>query len=862
MHTLFSRFISILGLLLMTSGVAAANGLEVASVKITKGEEVDIPVMYTTQLECLGFQTEVALPTGLSFVAPNAYLPEGSAGSAMIGSQLNGDVLKVAGFTTGEPYPSSGVLFYLKIKAADDFMQGSISFSNTVLSDKEHREFPLPVYTVSVTSDLPDVESVTLSASSLELKVGQSQTLTATVAPSAVADMPVSWTSSDSQVVTVEGGVVTAVSIGTATVTASCGGKSATCTVSVVRTPVESISLSATSWEGLVGDSFKLTATVLPAGATDPSVAWSSSDETVAKVESDGTVTALAVGSAVITATSDGKSATCQVNVVRPSVQSISLSQEKWEGHAGDSFKLTATTLPEDAEDATVIWSSSAAGVATVGTDGTVTAVAVGSAVITASCGSVSASCQVTVLPYVVETISLSLDKWEAKVGESVKLTATVLPENATDKGVVWSSASDAVAKVDQEGYVTAVAVGETVITATAADGSGVKAECKVTVVKTPVAEIKLSASEWSGKVGESVKLTATVLPENATDKGVVWSSASDAVAKVDQEGYVTAVAVGETVITATAADGSGVKAECKVTVVKTPVAEIKLSASEWSGKVGESVKLTATVSPDNATDKGVVWSSASEDVAKVDQEGNVTAVAIGETVITATAADGSGVKAECKVSIVKTPVEKIELSASEWSGHVGDSFTLSAKVLPEDASDKTLSWSSSDAAVAAVSADGVVSALAIGEAVITVSSSEGVSASCVVKVTPILVESISLNPESWSGVEGETFEITVTILPENATDKAVVWSSSDENVAKVNESGVVNVLKDGQCVITATAADGSGLTADCSVNSVSGVEAIMGAECAAFDVYSKDGMLLRRGADREYLRSLTPDIY
>ncbi|MDE6379854.1 MAG: Ig-like domain-containing protein [Muribaculaceae bacterium] len=777
MHTLVSRLVSVLCLLILTSGASAANTLEVSSVRITVGDELDIPVKYQADEDFVGFQTEVTLPDGLVFSAPNAYVAAENAGSPTVNSNLVGSVLKVAGFTTGDPYPASGVLFYLKVKASDSFVGGNILISNTLFSNKEHKEVAFPDVTVQASSDLPDVESVTLSASSLELKVGQSQTLTATVAPSAVADMPVSWTSSDSQVVTVEGGVVTAVSIGSATVTASCGGQSATCTVSVVRTPVESISLSATSWEGLVGDSFKLTATVLPADATDPAVAWSSSDATVAKVESDGTVTALAIGSAVITATSDGKSATCQVNVVRPYVRSISLSQEKWEGHAGDSFKLTATILPEDAADATVTWSSSAAGVATVGTDGTVTAVAVGSAVITASCGNVSASCQVTVLPYMVETISLSLDKWEAKVGESVKLSATVLPENATDKGVVWSSASDAVAKVDQEGYVTAVAIGETVITATAADGSGVKAECKVTIVKTPVEKIELSASEWSGKVGETVK-------------------------------------------------------------------------------------LKAAVSPDNATDKGVVWSSASDDVAKVDQEGNVTAVAIGETVITATAADGSGVKAECKVTIVKTPVEKIELSSSEWSGHVGDSFTLSAKVLPEDASDKTLSWSSSDVAVASVSADGVVSALAIGEAVITVSSSEGVSASCAVKVTPILVESISLNPESWSGVEGETFEITVTILPENATDKAVVWSSSDEDVAKVSDAGVVTVLKEGQCVITATAADGSGLTADCSVNSVSGVEAIMGAECAAFDVYSKDGILLRRGADREYLRSLTPDVY
>ena len=170
-------------------------------------------------------------------------------------------------------------------------------------------------------------------------------------------------------------------------------------------------------------------------------------------------------------------------------------------------------------------------------------------------------------------------------IGKTVQLTPTIEPNNATNKNVVWSSSNTAVATVSETGLVNAVGSGTATITATAADGSGVTASCEVTV-KIPVTSITLdTTSEVLTAMGQTIQLTPTVLPDNATDKTVTWSSSNPAVATVSDTGLVTAVGDGTATITATAADGSGVTATCEVTVI-TPMeatfngSNAKLSAS------------------------------------------------------------------------------------------------------------------------------------------------------------------------------------------------------------------------------------------------------------------------------------------
>lgn len=427
--------------------------------------------------------------------------------------------------------------------------------------------------TCSVTVGPVEVTSIQLSEKAVTMSPGEIFELTASVQPENATDKTITWSSSDTGIVTVAEGKLTAVDAGTATVTAKAGNVKAECSVTVNPINVTSVELSQTSMELLPGESSELTATVYPEDATDKTVTWSSSDTDVAVV-TDGMVTAISVGSAIITAQAGNFSAQCSVSVNPIKVTAIELSQTSMELLPGESSVLTATVYPENATDKTVTWSSSDTDIAIVA-DGMVTAVAVGSAIVTAQSGNVKAECTVTVNPIEVTSVELSRTSVELLPGESVELTAAVYPENATDKTVIWSSSNTEVATV-VEGKITAVAAGSAVITAQAGN---VKAECSVTVTVIDVTSIRISRTFATLSTGETLELTASVEPENATYKDIAWSSSDTGVATVT-DGKVTAVAAGSVVITAAASNG--LTASCRINVVKDPGA----GGSEGTGEI------------------------------------------------------------------------------------------------------------------------------------------------------------------------------------------------------------------------------------------------------------------------------------
>ncbi len=250
-----------------------------------------------------------------------------------------------------------------------------------------------------------------------------------------------------------------------------------------------------------------------------------------------------------------------------------------------------------------------------------------------------------------VSGISLSPETYVGYPGDTLQITASVTPSNATNKVLYWSSSDSSVATVNQQGQVLIEGIGDAVITATAGDGSGVSATCQVTANPIMVSFITLDRTSISGYPGDTFQLTATVLPDNASDKGVVWSSSDNATATVSQSGLVTIVTLGDAVITATAGDGSGVSATCQVTANPIMVSSITLDRTSISGYPGDTFQLTATVLPDNASDKGVVWSSSDNATATVSQSGLVTLIAGGYAVIVASTTDGSSLSAQCTVS-------------------------------------------------------------------------------------------------------------------------------------------------------------------------------------------------------------------
>jgi len=278
-----------------------------------------------------------------------------------------------------------------------------------------------------------DVESVTLDRDKLTLVEGQNATLTATVLPADADDKTVTWSSSNTEIATVDGGRVSAIKEGVAVITAAAGNFSATCEVTVQKYVVDptSITLSSSTLDLVKGQEETLTATVLPEDATDKTVTWTSSNVNVVSVDQNGKVTATGGGSATISATTvNDITAKCQVTVTVP-VSSVTLSQPSLSLLEGRTAKLEATVLPEDATDKTVTWTSATPAVATVSADGTVTAVSAGKANITAKAGEASAVCEVTVEAIAVSVAPVSVElgaeggKVSVKVSSNVSWTAS-----------------------------------------------------------------------------------------------------------------------------------------------------------------------------------------------------------------------------------------------------------------------------------------------------------------------------------------------------------------------------------------------------------------------------------------------------
>jgi uncharacterized protein YjdB len=417
-----------------------------------------------------------------------------------------------------------------------------------------------------------------------------------------------------------------------------------------------------------------------------------------------------------------------------------------------------------------------------------------------------------------VTGISLEPASVELFDGESVTITVTVSPGDATNKKVKWTSDNSSILVSD--GRITAsfkqgapttsingkAVLGQGTITATTEDGGKI-AKCQVTVYAKiiAVAGVRLSESSLQLSKGESHTLAASVLPDNASDKAVQWTSSDTSVATVDQNGTITAIGVGKTTITASV---GGFSASCSVSVV-IPVTSISLDTNLLLLTKGAVAVLTATVSPDDATDKTVQWSSDNPSVATVDKNGRVTAINAGNAVITASA---GGFSVSCSIVCMVIPVSAVVLDKTSLSLARGSSEVLSATVLPKDATDKTVQWSSDNPSVATVDQNGHVTAVNRGDATITASVGD-VSAKCSVSVF-VPVTSVTLNSTNLTLLIGETALLEATVLPEDADDINVIWRSSCPEVATV-DGGKITALDFGQTVITAQAGS---ISASCQV--------------------------------------------
>ena len=616
--------------------------------------------------------------------------------------------------------------------------------------------------------------------------------LTAIVTPANATNKTVTWSivNGTGQATINSTGVVTAVANGTVTARATANDGSGVSgqlviTISNQVIPVAGISVTGAGGSSAIssaGGQLQLTATVTPSNATNKAVTWSIINGTgQATINSTGLVTAVANGTVTARATANDGSGVYGQLVITISDQVIPVTGITVTGAGGattitqdnGTLALTATVTPANATNKAVTWSIiNGTGQATINSSGVVTAVSNGTvtARATANDGSgVYGQLVITISDQVIPVTGITVTGAGGATtitqdNGTLALTATVTPANATNKSVTWSIINGTgQATINSSGLVTAVADGTVTARATANDGSGVYGQLLITISGQTVLVAKMYVAAAKGEPVIStpkgtLQLSVMVQPDNATNKTVTWSVINvTGEATINSSGLVTAIADGTVVARATANDGSGVFADITISIINQIVLVTGITVTGEGGLTtittdDGTLQLLASIVPSNASNKSVTWSMVKGNGhARLSEEGLLTARTNGKVVVRATSNDGSKVYGEIEITITNQIVSvssikvKVKKKASNTTTVNGE-LALAAEILPEDASEKRVSWSViNGTGTAVISEDGILRGVTPGEVIVVATSLDGSGVAGELSITINLVESIKI---------------------------------------------------------------------------------------------------------------------
>lgn len=690
-------------------------------------------------------------------------------------------------------------------------------------------------------------ETMAISPATLTLQAGETRTVNAQVTSGDtwVAATGATWTSSDATVLTVSStgdgsAALQALKAGTATVTAAVRSVSATMTVTVTAAAVTltRIELTPATPSLARGTTLQLTATGVFSDGTNSDLTstatWSSADQTVLTV-AGGLVTGVTAGTSVVTATRDGKSATLSVTVTAATLSSIAVTPALPSLAKGTTQQLTATGTFSDGttQDLTtqVSWMSAAATVATVDATGLLTAVGVGTSLVSVSLGDLGGSTTVTVTAAVLTAIDLTPATPTLALGTTQQLTATGRFSDATTQDVTsqatWSSSAIAVATVDNAGLVTSVTVGSSTISAAV---GGVTGTVLVTVSAAQLVSLQVTPANPSVARGLTRTFTATGVYTDATTQDlttqVTWSSGTPAVASISNatgsEGRASAQAVGSSTITATLGTISG---STTLTVTAATLVTLQVTPTTPSVPRGLTQQFTATgVFTDASTQDlttTVTWATGTTTVATISNatgsRGLLTAVAVGSSTVTATSGTVVG---STNLTVTAATLSRIDVTPVTPSLAKGRTLQLTATGVYSDASTQNLTtqvtWSSSQANFASISnaagSEGLLTAANVGQSTIT-ATLNSVSGTQVVTVTAAALTAIDVTPALPSVAKGLTQQFTATGRYSDTTTQdltaQVTWTTGTPATATVSNAagteGLASTVAAGSTTVIAT---------------------------------------------------------
>lgn len=455
----------------------------------------------------------------------------------------------------------------------------------------------------------------------------------------------------------------------------------------------------------------------------DFDLVFSSSNESVAKVDEDGTVEPVSPGTVEIEVKDDYGNTDHAVVTVKK--DTIDLYNKEYLLNVDDTVDVEYNLFSDTYSENDVVWATSNDAVASV-ENGEISANDVGEAVITMTAGSIKAQINVKVyedsnLP---TDLSVPMETVTVGVGANYNVSAAVSPEDAVDKKLNWLSNNEIVA-LAANGVIIGKTPGSAVVSVTTVNG--IKKDINVNVVseKIQVESISLDNNRLDLKVGETKKFSYNVNPENASNKSIKIDYDKNIIS-VNSDGEVTGVKVGNTQLKITSDNGKVATLDIVVTTDVVKISALKLNNTNLELSKGDLGKLVAAVNPSNATERNLVWDSSNKNIVAVDMTGNLKAIGVGKATITVSAKDNASVKATCAVTVKEKiiKVTKVALNKTSVGMKVSTVTKLTATVSPNNASNKTVRWSSSDPKVVTVDNSGNLKAIAPGKAVVAVVSS------------------------------------------------------------------------------------------------------------------------------------------
>ena len=652
-----------------------------------------------------------------------------------------------------------------------------------------------------------------------QLFEGETANLTVALSPADVTYPKITWQSSNEKVATVdENGLVTAVAQGTCVISAACYDAICELPLSVTK-PVQALSIRPlTDVEGLYpGDTLFLTAEATPAEADNPTVSWSSNNESVARVDTrTGKVSLLQAGDAVLTATANdgsGVSASYELHV-QPGATALTLSGVPAQMKVGDTAAITATVEPEGLTGQTVTWSVSRPSVAYVDADGTLHALTPGECTVTAVCGNASASASFVVATPVEAVKSALNDVYLDKTTNTVDANnfVFVYPKNATNPALTWKSSDPTIVKVSGAGVITALKKGTAVITATAHNGISAIFTVHAVTDGTVIVKQSVSPSYAALAVGDETMLSASQTGGSGSYRSGTFYCDDPSILSLSISGSkctITTLKPGEA--TVYAISSSGQVAVCEVLVKPRFIQTLSLSPSELTLNRGEKSTLSVSFTPANATEQTIRFASSNPAVATVSEDGVVTAASAGTAKITAYTEDGVSSNS-CTVTVPVVPMTAATLLSETHAGIAGEVFQLEYVFEPESATPAAFHWTSDQPKIASVDAEtGLVTLMSEGVTTVrgVATDESGLTLACEITVTEIPVRAFVLDVDALSLQWNETHALSWAVFPANASFGTPVFASANEGIARVDAQGVITAVSKGETEITATVGRG-----------------------------------------------------